>query len=173
VSGAGSRQRTWRVERDDGAGSPVRADGVQHARTTSIAKVHRQVLRLARLQNVLDSGLWLQRRPFQVPDEDADVLTGAEGGMLGRHHGSAACMCASWMCGLGGRTRNHPEGLLDSDGITCTRSADTSRATYGMRRSDSSCAMIWPTRPKPAMMTWSRSSPESCSVGCSACGATQ
>ena len=53
--------------------------------------------------------------------------------------------------------------------ITWTRSERTSRATKGMRRSLSSCAMIWPTRPKPAMTTWPRSSSTSPSLGCSAC----
>lgn len=66
------------------------------------------------------------------------------------------CCCCIW--------------LLPNDVcITWTRSERTSRATKGMRRSLSSCAMIWPTRPKPAMTTWPRSSSTSPSLGCSAC----
>jgi hypothetical protein len=63
----------------------------------------------------------------------------------------------------------HPPVRLYERSPTCTRCASTSSATKGMRRSDSSCAMIWPTRPKPAMMTWSRSSEESELLGTSAC----
>mmetsp|Transcript_68194 Transcript_68194/g.215728 ORF Transcript_68194/g.215728 Transcript_68194/m.215728 type:complete len:215 (-) Transcript_68194:1362-2006(-) len=47
-----------------------------------------------------------------------------------------------------------------------TRSERTSRATNGMSRSLRSCAMICPTRPKPAMMTWLERSSTSDSTGC-------
>lgn len=53
--------------------------------------------------------------------------------------------------------------------LTCTQSMRTSTATKGIRRSASSCPMICPTRPKPAMMTCPRSSSVCPSVACSAC----
>ena len=39
-----------RVQRDDGAGRAVRAQAVQHGRAARVAKVHRQVQRLAGLR---------------------------------------------------------------------------------------------------------------------------
>ena len=56
-----------------------------------------------------------------------------------------------------------------ADAGTWTLSAWTSRATKGMSLSLSSWPMIWPTLPKPAMMTWSRISLLAPSSGCIAC----
>lgn len=56
----------------------MRADGVQHARAARIAEVHRQVLRLARLQSPLGQINPTGTASREVYSLDANVLTGPD-----------------------------------------------------------------------------------------------